>query len=146
MRSFRARSTPSQRGSFIIEAMISLLLFAIAIIGLVGLSAKALNQIGQSKSRNDASFIAGELIAQMWVSDNVNISSWKSRLQTAVPGAAADVYFSSCTCGSCAGTAQTGTSVAVPKQQAVTVCITWADRKDPDYPRRYSTSSMISRN
>ena len=144
----------AQSGSFIIEAMISLLLFAVGLIGLMALSAQALNQVGQSKARNDASYIAGDLIAEMWVSDTVNIGTWLARLDTVVPGAAAtsNVYMTSCDCVDvtgpdvCAGP-DTG-SVAIPRpgSQAVTICIQWTDRKDPTNLRRYSTSSLISKN
>lgn len=143
-----------QSGSFIIEAIISLILFAVALIGLLALSAQGLNQVGQSKARNDASYIAGELFSNMWVSATVNVTDWTTRLQTAVPGATANVYFSSCTCAlsastpktyTCSGTALTGAqSIVIP--QAVTVCISWADRKDPDNPRLYQASTMVTRN
>ena len=146
----------TQSGSFIIEAMISLLLFAVGLIGLMALSAQAVNQIGQSKVRNDASYLAGELIGEMWVSANVNIGTWLTRLETVIPGASAssNVYLSSCDCvdtdetppgpNACSG-ATTGT-VAVANPQPVTICIKWTDRKDPSNPRRYSTSSLITRN
>lgn len=139
----------NQSGSFILEAIISLLLFAVALIGLLALSAQGLNQVGQSKARNDAAFIVGELVSEMWVSSTVNLNSWVTRLQTAIPGATGTVYLSTCDCvdtgaNACA-TAATGT-VTVTSPQAVTVCVTWTDRKDPLNPRRYQASSMITRN
>ena len=142
-------SARRQSGSFILEALISLILFAVALMGLMALSAQGLNQVGQSKARNDASYIVGELIAEMWVSSNVNLTDWVSRLQTAVPGATGTVYLSTCDCADtgsnvCASAAS-GT-VAVANPQPVTVCVTWADRKDPSNPRRYQASSMITRN
>lgn len=137
-----------QTGSFMIEAIISLLLFAVGLISLMALSAQALNQVGQSKARNDASYMAGELIGEMWVSASVNVGTWITRLQAAVPGATGAVHLSTCTCWSdCPADASgvTGT-VAVANTQAVTVCIAWTDRKDANTPRRYQASSMISRN
>lgn len=140
----------AERGSFIIEAIISLLLFAVGLISLLGLSVQALNQVSQSKARNDASYIAGELIAEMWVASSVNLSNWNDRLQAVVPGATGTVYLSTCDCvetsgtNACAGAASGTITVANP--QPVTVCISWTDRKDPDAPRRYQASSMISRN
>ncbi len=142
-----------QSGSFIIEAIVSLLLFGVGVIAMLAISANSLNQVGQSKARNDASYIAGELISEMWVSSTVNLTEWRTRLQTAVPGATGTVYFSTCDCvetvvatGNVCSGAASGTAVAVASPQAVTVCITWTDRKDPDAPRRYQASSMISRN
>lgn len=138
-----------QTGSFIIEAIISLLLFAVSLVGLLGLAAQGLNQVGQSKARNDASFMVGELISDMWVSSTVNLTDWTTRLQSAVPGATGTVYMSTCDCAdaganACA-TAASGI-VTVTSPQPVTVCVTWTDRKDPSNPRRYQASSMITRN
>jgi Tfp pilus assembly protein PilV len=142
-------------GSFIIEAIISLILFAVALMGLLALSAQGLNQVGQSKARSDAAFLVGELISEMWVSPTVSLGTtlapgpWPTRLQAAVPGATGAVYMSTCDCAdtganACA-TAASGT-VTITSPQAVTVCVTWTDRKDPTNPRRYQTSSMITRN
>ena len=38
------------------------------------------------------------------------------------------------------------TNAHVASPQAVTICISWTDRRDPDAPRRYQASSMITRN
>ena len=155
------RSISPQSGSFIIEAMVSLLIFAVAIIGMVALVGQGLNQVGQSKARNDASFLAGELFADMWVSPNANIVAWNARLTAAIPGASANVYFANCDCAvsaapppytyACAGggAAKVGAAEAINSPQAVTVCITWTDKKDTDPRTRmrlYQTSTMITRN
>ncbi|MBK9624183.1 MAG: hypothetical protein KA388_05215 [Rhodocyclaceae bacterium] len=141
--------TAKQSGSFIIEAMISLLLFAVGLVGLMALSAQSLNQVSQSKARNDASYIAGELIAEMWVSASVNLTTWQTRLDSVIPGATANVYMSTCDCvdtvNNVCTTPATGT-VVIAMPQPVTICIQWTDRKDPNNPRRYSTSSQISKN
>lgn len=137
----------------------SLAIFAVAIIGMVGLVGQGLNQVGQSKARNDASYLAGELIADMWVSAAANIVAWNTRLTSAIPGATANVYFANCDCAvsaaapytyACAGgTARTGAAEAMTSPQPVTVCITWNDKKDPDLRTRmrlYQTSTMVTRN
>lgn len=142
----------TQAGSFILEAIISLMLFAVGLLSMLALSGHALNQVGQSKARNDASYIAGELISEMWVSASVNLTTWTTRLQTAIPEATGTVYMATCDCvetdastGNVCTTAATGT-VAIANPQAVTICIAWTDRKDPTAPRRYQTSSTITRN
>lgn len=143
-------SRQRQSGSFIIEAIISLILFAVALIGLLALSAQGLSQVGQSKARNDASFAVGELLSEMWVSTTVNLTTWTSRLQTAIPGATGTVYLSTCDCvttasNTCSGAASGTVTVGSP--QAVTVCVTWTDRKENTAtPRLYQASSMITRN
>lgn len=154
------RSPLSQSGSFIIEALISLLIFAIAIVGMVALVGQGLNQVGQSKARNDASYLAGELFADMWISPNANIIAWNARLASAIPGATANVYFANCTCDvslappytyTCTGggAAKTGGAEAMTSPQPVTVCITWNDKKDSNERTRmrlYQTSTMVMRN
>jgi Tfp pilus assembly protein PilV len=150
-----ANSVSRQRGSFILEALISLLLFAVALMGLMALAAQGLNQVGQSKARNDASYMVGELLSEMWVSATVDLGTalapgpWPTRLRAAIPGATGAVYMSTCDCadtgaGACAGPA-TGT-VAIANPQPVTVCVSWTDAKDASNPRRYQASSMITRN
>lgn len=139
-----------QAGSFIIEAIISLILFAIALIGLLALSAQGINQVGQSKLRSDASFLVGELMSEMWVNSSVNLTTWNARLTAAIPEATGRVYLTSCDCvttatNACSGTASSGT-VAIANSQAVTVCVTWTDRRDPTNPRLYQASGQIARN
>jgi Tfp pilus assembly protein PilV len=141
----------SQQGSFILEAIISLILFAVGLISLMSLSAQAINQVGQSKARNDASYLVGELLSEMWVSGTVNLTAWNTRLQTALPEATGTVYLANCDCAATSGAdlcsgASSGTAVAVTNSQAVTVCVNWTDRRDPANPRRYQASSMITRN
>lgn len=150
----------AQSGSFIIEALISLAIFAVAIIGMVALIGQGLNQVGQSKARNDASFLAGELFADMWVASTANIVAWNTRLTSAIPGATANVYFANCDCAvsastpytygcTAAGAPKTGAAEAMASPQPVTVCITWNDQKDLDARTRmrlYQTSTLINRN
>lgn len=149
-----------QRGSFIIEAIVSLLLFAIALIGLMALSAKGINQVGHSKARNDAAFLVDELFAEMWVSTTIALADptdatptygpWETRLRTLIPNASGKVYLASCNCvagsaNACATRATGNTAIA--SGQAVTVCVTWSDTKEnTGLPRLYQASTMITRN
>jgi type IV pilus assembly protein PilV len=148
-----SRGLVRQRGSFILEALISLAIFSIALIGTLALVASSLNQLGQTKARNDASYLAGELIADMWVSATVDIPTWVTRVQLLVPGATANVYFETCDCATASGATGACTAgnlktlaTAVASPQPVTICMSWTDKKDTSYPRRYQTSTVISRN
>jgi len=58
-----------QSGVMLIEALIALLIFAIGILGIVGLQAAATTASSDAKYRSEAALIANELIGQMWVSD-----------------------------------------------------------------------------
>jgi type IV pilus assembly protein PilV len=96
---------PSQRGVMLVEVMIALLIFALGVLGLVGLQATAVQQSGQTKYRTDATLLANELVGQMWTQTDrsfANLSakftssgaggsaykSWKDRVTTELPGAA----------------------------------------------------------
>jgi type IV pilus assembly protein PilV len=57
-----------QKGSVILEALIAILIFSVGILGLVGMQATAISSVSDAKYRADASFLADQLIGQMWAS------------------------------------------------------------------------------
>lgn len=100
----RARS--AQSGVMLLEVLIALLIFALGVLGLVGLQANAVKQSGQTKYRADATLLANELVGQMWITSrdfatlNARFKSggstgnggtdylaWKARVATELPGA-----------------------------------------------------------
>lgn len=94
----------SQSGVLLLEVLIALLIFALGVLGLVGLQANAIKQSGQAKYRADATLLANDLIGQMWLNDrnytalNTAFTSgagggpqylaWKTRVEASLPGAA----------------------------------------------------------
>jgi type IV pilus assembly protein PilV len=75
MRSIIDRRPPSrvvvrlQRGSFLLEALMSVLIVAFGILGLIGLQARAFQNIDDAQYRAEAAYLANQLIGQMWVSN-----------------------------------------------------------------------------
>jgi type IV pilus assembly protein PilV len=65
----RPCSPDKQGGVMLLEALIAILIFSLGILAIVGLQAAAIRNSGDAKFRADASLLANELIAQMWVSD-----------------------------------------------------------------------------
>ena len=65
----RRAAASQQQGSFLLEALISVLIVALAILGLMGLMARGLQDIDESKMRGEAAFLASSYIGQMWVDD-----------------------------------------------------------------------------
>ncbi len=59
----------TQRGAILLEAMISILIFSLGILAVVGLQAGAIKLSSDAKYRSDASLLANQIIGQMWVSD-----------------------------------------------------------------------------
>ena len=55
-----------QGGSVILEAMIAILIFSMGILALMGMQVAAVNTVTESKYRSDASFLANQIIGQMW--------------------------------------------------------------------------------
>lgn len=68
-------SKSGQRGIALIEALIAILLFSLGVLALAGVQATMAKNVTQSKLRGEASFLANELIGQMWV-DQPNLGSY----------------------------------------------------------------------
>ena len=76
----------SQQGMMLLEALIAILIFSIGILGLVAMQGTAISNVADAKYRSDASFLADQLIAQIWV-DRANIGSYDYRSGGAPPAA-----------------------------------------------------------
>lgn len=66
----RFGQSSGQRGAMLLEALIAILIFSMGILALVGLQAAAINAVSESKYRSDASFLANQIIGQMWGNRN----------------------------------------------------------------------------
>ncbi len=87
-------------GFAMIEALIALLIFTLATLGLVGLQASMLRANSGAKFRADAAYLASDLVGTMWT-DSPNLLSytttgcashttcqaWATRLTARLPGA-----------------------------------------------------------
>src|SRR6266496_5420198 len=65
-------STPSrqqQTGAYLLEALIGILIFALGVLGIVGLQAASLRTTADSGLRAEAVFAANQLLGQMWTDD-----------------------------------------------------------------------------
>jgi type IV pilus assembly protein PilV len=60
------KMTKNQQGSVLIEALISVLIFSMGILALVGLQTAMLKNTSESKYRAEASFLAQQRLGQMW--------------------------------------------------------------------------------
>jgi type IV pilus assembly protein PilV len=64
-----------QRGNFLLEAMIGVLIVAFGILGLIGLQARTIQNVTDVQFRSEAVFLANSLIGQMWITDNTQIKA-----------------------------------------------------------------------
>lgn len=134
-----SRRAPGRRansGVALIEALVGILIFAIGVLGIVGLQASMSKAQTSSKFRGDASYLASGLIGTMWA-DNIatNLSNyttagcasyapcndWKAKIAAALPS----------------GT----TAITVDASNNVTVTIQWTVPDEGTHS--YSTSASL---
>ncbi|TAK89834.1 MAG: type IV pilus modification protein PilV [Burkholderiaceae bacterium] len=66
----------AQSGYVLIEVLVSILIFAVGILALVGLQAKSMESSRDAKYRADAAFLADQIIGVMWADKRVNLASY----------------------------------------------------------------------
>lgn len=100
----RPIAAAGQRGAMMLEALIGILIFSTGILALIGMQALAIAYAADAKYRSDASFLANQVIADMWVHRGVlgnyeyagagappaAITPWVASVEDALPGAAAN--------------------------------------------------------
>jgi type IV pilus assembly protein PilV len=69
------RTGSRQHGMSLLEAMLGILLFSVGILAVVGIQAMAVRNVAESKYRMDASFLANQLIGEMWA-NRTNMASY----------------------------------------------------------------------
>lgn len=65
----------AQRGSFLLESLIAVLLVALGVMGLVGLLARSMQNIDDSKYRGEAAYLTNGYIGQMWIGDRAALNA-----------------------------------------------------------------------
>jgi type IV pilus assembly protein PilV len=96
-----------QSGSLMVEALVALLIFAIGILGIVSLQALSVSNSSENRYRITASFLADQLIGQMWVADrtptslvanfdktsstSTSYTDWNTQVMAQLPAATSEV-------------------------------------------------------
>ncbi len=86
-----------QRGTFLLEALIAILIVALGVLGLVALQTRAMQQTDDSHYRSEAAFLVNDMISQMWISDPATLvadfttggtpyNNFKTLVQARLPG------------------------------------------------------------
>ena len=86
----------------LLEAMIGILIFAMGILALIGLQARAISSTTDANYRSQASFLVSDIIGQIWV-DRTNmanytypagsapaLNAWLARVNNELPGTLAN--------------------------------------------------------
>jgi len=88
----------SQRGSYLLEALIAILIFAFGILGLIGLLGSSIRVTNDARYRAEASQIASGMISDMWTttaaqmdtdfgSSGTRLASWQAKAGALLPSA-----------------------------------------------------------
>ncbi|HTS54530.1 MAG TPA: type IV pilus modification protein PilV [Burkholderiales bacterium] len=91
----------NQRGVLLLEALIGILLFSIGVLAVVALQTAAIKAVTEAKFRSDASFLADQIIGQIWAnrtnaatyvypvgSPPAAVAAWVNEVQSGLPNAA----------------------------------------------------------
>ena len=90
-----------QEGSILLEALISILIFSMGILAIVGLQGTAIKTVSDSQYRLEASFLANRVVSEIWTNvANINayalpgggatgLDVWLAEVQSRLPGATA---------------------------------------------------------
>jgi type IV pilus assembly protein PilV len=148
-------TTSDKRGSALIETLIAIVIFSLALLGLIGVQATMIGQSIDAKYRADAAYLANQIIAQMWVdrtnlaayahnpsgtttcapsgasTSNANALAWLAEVAQALPGAASTKH-------QIVVTAVSGTTTYTTVQ--VTIC--W-QRPQETSPHNFATTAQI---
>jgi type IV pilus assembly protein PilV len=65
----------NQSGVALLEALVGILIFSIGILALMGLQAQSIRNTVEAKYRNEAAYLANQIIGQMWV-DRANLADY----------------------------------------------------------------------
>ena len=65
----------TQSGVALLEALVGILIFSIGILALMGLQAQSIRNTVEAKYRNEAAYLANQIIGQMWV-DRTNLAAY----------------------------------------------------------------------
>lgn len=65
----------AQGGSFLLEALIGILVFSFGVLGLVGLQAQSIRHINDAQYRAEAVYLAQSLVAKMWADDQATLAA-----------------------------------------------------------------------
>ncbi|MGJ7581712.1 type IV pilus modification protein PilV [Variovorax sp. RHLX14] len=77
-----------QGGVALIEVLVSLLIFSLGILGLIGLQTRAITLSGDAEDRNRAALLANDVTSTMWLNRSVTLpaatlTAWQARVADA---------------------------------------------------------------
>lgn len=147
MQAMKSECSRRQGGALMIEAMIGILVFTIAVLGIVGLQANLMKETQQSRFRIEAGYLVNGLVSALWGDLPANhanydytgdcaaapapppaLAQWCAAATTLLPALQVDIVIAA------------GAPPLVPTQADITV--NWQMPND-NSPRRYQTVALI---
>jgi type IV pilus assembly protein PilV len=141
-----------QRGSVMLESLIAILIFSLGILSLVALLGAAVRDTTSAKYRSEASYLANQVIGQMWTGDKSNAAllanygtasgqpyqNWKDKVLQTLPGIT-DADADAVPPASGANLP----SIAVAADNTVTVTVFWQAPGESGTPHNYVAITRI---
>lgn len=115
----------TQRGSVVLEALISILIFSIGILAIVGLQAASITNSAAAKYRTEASQLANRIIGEMWVADKSTAALQTNFNSPAGAGYTAWANAVAQTLPGVSGVPANAPTVAVDANNEATVTVYW---------------------
>jgi type IV pilus assembly protein PilV len=69
------RDRHSQRGSFLLEALVGIAILSFGILGIVGLQAQSIRWVNDAQYRSEAIYLANATISRMWADNPANLKA-----------------------------------------------------------------------
>ena len=99
--SFRRTAQFRQTGSYLLEALIAILIFSFGILGLIGLLGSSLRITNDARYRSEAANLASAMIADMWTMTSAQLdtqfgpsgaklSEWQTKAAELLPSSSAN--------------------------------------------------------
>lgn len=94
-------SRPSQSGGFaLIEVLVSVLIFSLGVVGLMGVQTRALQVSNEAQDRNTAAMLANSITSEMWLVKSTSVdasvlSAWQDQVAQSLPNGEGTVTTSS---------------------------------------------------
>lgn len=131
----------AQSGVALLEALVGILIFSIGILALMGLQAQSIRNTVEAKYRNEAAYLADQIIGQMWV-DRANLANYDTTGGTSPNMTAWRNVVASTLPRVIAGGANSPTIVVAANQ--VTVTVFWQMPGTTSVQRQFSVVAQIN--
>ena len=133
-----------QRGSYLLESLIAILIFAFGILGLVGLLGSSVRVTNDARYRSEAGNLASAMVAEMWTKTSApgqldadygaggpRLAAWQTKAEALLPAAAANPITVDLT--------QPGLS---PESRTVVVTVFWQMPGETELHRHLMTAQI----